>query len=305
MTASRIAQPKVSVVIPTHRRPDQVVDAVRSALNQTYPPDEVVIVVDGGDPETLDALENLQDPRLEVASLIPAGGAGAARNEGVRHASGDLIAFLDDDDRWLPRKLEAQVSLHWQAADPLNTVSATRARWVHEAGEHVWPLRSPRRGESIAEYLFIRRRAGEGVLATPTLMAPRELALSVPMPTDLPTHEEWDWLLTLQGRGIDLLLAFEVLAVIRSDAGRESLSSSGQDWKASLGWARGRRQDLGPRAFSAFVLTEVGRAATLGREGLATHLRILLASLEGKPRIHDMLRHLLRPVAYGRRRRGA
>src|ERR1700712_2915091 len=104
---------RVSVVVPTRGRPSVVVGAVASALDQTVPPHEVVVVVDGPDDESVAALEALQDPRVRVHVHERRRGAGAARNTGVRLAEGVLVAFLDDDDRWLPTKLQRQIA-HWE-----------------------------------------------------------------------------------------------------------------------------------------------------------------------------------------------
>lgn len=104
--------PLVSVIIPYYNGGDYIDQAVRSALAQTYTNLQVIIVNDGspdGSGEQLDKrYEN--EPRVTVLHQENAGTA-AARNTGIRHANGSLIALLDQDDRWLPHKLERQVPL--------------------------------------------------------------------------------------------------------------------------------------------------------------------------------------------------
>jgi glycosyltransferase involved in cell wall biosynthesis len=91
-------------VIRTLRRPKLLPRALDSVFAQTYSPIDIVVVVDGPDEETIDILRSIVDPRLQVIvnerSLMAAG----AWNAGVAIAKGEWIAFLDDDDEWLPHE---------------------------------------------------------------------------------------------------------------------------------------------------------------------------------------------------------
>lgn len=97
----------ISVIIPAYNVVDFVREAVDSALAQTFRDIEVIVVDDGSTDGSADALRDLDDPRLRVVREGHAGSA-AARNAGLRLASGELVAFLDGDDRWAPRNLEIQ-----------------------------------------------------------------------------------------------------------------------------------------------------------------------------------------------------
>lgn len=103
--------PLASVVIPTYNRSAFLMRAVRSALNQTLTDIEVIVVVDGSLDGTSDARRKLDDPRVRFITHDQNRGAPAARNTGIRAAKGAYIAFLDDDDEWLPHKLERQVAV--------------------------------------------------------------------------------------------------------------------------------------------------------------------------------------------------
>lgn len=97
----------VSVVIPAYNGQEVIPRAIDSVLQQTYANREIIVVDDGSTDTTLDVLSRY-GPQITVMSQQNAGAA-AARNTGVKHATGAYIAFLDQDDWWIPEKLEAQV----------------------------------------------------------------------------------------------------------------------------------------------------------------------------------------------------
>jgi glycosyltransferase involved in cell wall biosynthesis len=101
------AQRGVSVIIPTYNRAHCVMDAVRSAVEQDPPPLEVIVVDDGSTDETRALFANGGHPLVRYHRQENQG-VSAARNAGLRMARGDLAAFLDSDDVWLPGKLAAQ-----------------------------------------------------------------------------------------------------------------------------------------------------------------------------------------------------
>jgi len=102
---------RVSVVIATRNRSDRLAGAVRSALAQTESDLEVLVVDDGSEDGTADAVARLaaEDGRVRGVRLRRSGGAAAARNRGLKEADGDFVAFLDDDDRWVEHKMASQL----------------------------------------------------------------------------------------------------------------------------------------------------------------------------------------------------
>lgn len=107
LAMSGIGSP-VSVVIPTYNRAHLLPRAMRSVLAQTWSDIEVIVVDDGSTDETPDVVRRFRDARVRLIRLDRNGGAARARNEGIRAASGEWVAFLDDDDEWLLEKLEYQ-----------------------------------------------------------------------------------------------------------------------------------------------------------------------------------------------------
>lgn len=98
----------VSVVIPTHNRASLLPRALRSVLEQTRIPDEVVVVDDGSTDNTTSVVEE-EFPEVRLLSQENRG-VSAARNRGIMTTSGDWVAFLDSDDQWAPEKLERQLA---------------------------------------------------------------------------------------------------------------------------------------------------------------------------------------------------
>jgi len=88
-----------------------VCEAIESALNQRAGQVEVIVVDDGSTDDTVDVLARSFGSRIHLLRLPQRRGPGAARNAGIRLASGELIAFLDSDDLWLPGKLDAELGV--------------------------------------------------------------------------------------------------------------------------------------------------------------------------------------------------
>jgi glycosyltransferase involved in cell wall biosynthesis len=107
--------PLVSVIIPCYNAEKYVGQAIESALAQTYPKKEVIVIDDGSTDGSLDVIKSFGDRiRWETG---PNRGGSAARNRGIELAQGELIQFLDADDLLHPQKLERQVPLVLETPD--------------------------------------------------------------------------------------------------------------------------------------------------------------------------------------------
>ena len=100
-------RPLVSVIMPAYNAERYVLEAIRSVLDQSYEPIEVLLVDDGSSDGTVDLVRR-EAPSVRIIQQEN-GGAAAARNTGLRYTRGELIGFLDADDGWFPGKLAAQV----------------------------------------------------------------------------------------------------------------------------------------------------------------------------------------------------
>jgi GalNAc5-diNAcBac-PP-undecaprenol beta-1,3-glucosyltransferase len=101
--------PLVSVIIPTRNRALLLKRALKSVLSQTYPYLEIVVVDDASTDETRDVVASFNNGAIRYIRHDNNMGGSAARNAGIRAASGHYISFLDDDDEWEPEKTEAQL----------------------------------------------------------------------------------------------------------------------------------------------------------------------------------------------------
>ncbi len=174
-----------SVVIPTRNRPELVVRAIRSVYAQRSLPSEVIVIDDGSQPPLV-LPQDLLDARTRlIHHERPLGGA-AARNAGLAAAGTSIVAFLDDDDEWLPAKMEVQLA--WLRDHPeasLVTCGHLRCEAGHEyveafTQEFVERYRHYDNFFGSFSYLVIRRSSG-GVLLDPAL----------------PALQDWDFALRL------------------------------------------------------------------------------------------------------------
>lgn len=109
-----MSSPTISVVIPAYNRDTYLGEAVESVLAQPVEPIEIIVVDDGSTDRTAEVAEGFDGV---LCIRRDRGGAAAARNTGVNHARGELIAFLDSDDRWRPDKLERQLAAFAERPD--------------------------------------------------------------------------------------------------------------------------------------------------------------------------------------------
>ncbi|MDD5589698.1 MAG: glycosyltransferase family 2 protein [Candidatus Portnoybacteria bacterium] len=101
--------PRVSIIIPTRDRPSLLKRAINSVLAQTFQDFEVIVVDDCPVQNSDYVVRLFNDPRIKYIRHSQHSGGAVARNTGIKSAVGDFIAFLDDDDEWLPTKLQKQV----------------------------------------------------------------------------------------------------------------------------------------------------------------------------------------------------
>ena len=285
--------PLVSVVIPTCGRPDLIEAAVESALRQTLADIEVVVVVDGAGQETCDVLAKIDDPRLRVVPLSPQRGNAGARNAGIEACRADWIALLDDDDGWMPDKLERQLALARNVDAPLPIVSC-RFEATGNGARFVWPARFPSPGQPISEYLFTRRGPSvSGAIQTSTLLVPRALFERVRFDENVNRYVDLDWMLrAAKINGVELhFVRGEVLSTYSMDDGRARISNQA-GWQRDVEWIRERRDMVTPRAYGGYCLTQASIRAEKTRDKRAFLPLLREAFAHGKVSMGEILFHI-------------
>lgn len=297
-----VAPPLVSVVIATYRRPEAVTRAVVSAFGQTLQNIEVIVVSEVGDDATAEALRQITDVRLKHIVNPKKRGPGVARDHGARAGRARWIAFLDDDDEWMPSKLERQ--LEAVGADE-KTVCMTLSRVVMATGTLVQPT-SPYAGDQpIDEWLFGRQswlKGGESFLQTSSLMMPR--ALFDILGFGEVRHEEWELVMrAVKEHGHSLTTVNEPLVTY--------YTGNTYPLEGSLQWVDSVRELITPKAYSGFCLTVATHGVDPGKRHRAFLTLLSMAVRNGRPTarqlfafaliwlLPDAVRHRVR-VALGR-----
>lgn len=194
-----IILPFVSVVIPTYNRKHSVLRAIQSVLSQTYKNFEIIVVDDASSDETALLVKEAGDHRVRFFSMEKNCGGAFCRNYGVSVAGGDLIAFLDSDDVWLPEKLEKQIDQWLQLGEDDRALFFGYTSVIVKKNG-LSPYSNPTKeigSRSIADYVF----CGENIVQTSTFLISRPLILKYPFRL-LKKHQDWNLLFELARAGI-------------------------------------------------------------------------------------------------------
>lgn len=283
-------KPLVSVVIPTYRRPKLVKRAVQSALAQTLSQIEVIVVIDGPHEATCVSLAEVDDSRLKVIELPTNQGCTAARRAGIAAAQAPWIANLDDDDEWMPQKLELQLEAANRSQYKYPIVTCYLIARTPQ-NDSIWPRRIPSKSEPLSEYLFVRNTffQGEGLIQASTILTSKELLQKIPPGSTGKIHEDWGWVLratTLEEVGIEFVT--EALSVWYLGENRPSVSSTTK-WRTSLIWIQNLQELVTPRAYASFILAEVSSKAAFAGEWNAFFPLLWEAIRHGKPLPMDII----------------
>lgn len=224
--------PLVSVVIPTYDRPNLLERAVESVAGQTYDPIELVVIDGPSDIPAAETLEGFQQDfevvRHERHESLR--GVSAARNVGLELATGEYIAFLDDDDYWMEDKVATQVNTFSSMGGDIGLVY-TGVKQIGSNGR-VNAVKRPNHAGDVFDVLCYHNFIG----TFSSVMIPSEVIDRIgTLDESLPAWEDWDYYLRV-AREYDVAAISDVL-VIR-DSGEHKQTSD--DYEL-------RRDEVAPR----------------------------------------------------------
>lgn len=274
---------RISVIIPAYNAAHFIADAIESALAQTRRPDEIVVVDDGSTDDTARVVARYAMHGVRYIYQQNRG-PGAARNRGIRETSGELIAFLDADDLWLPAKTEVQEA--YLAAHPtVALVSCDRWTWKVEKGRQSIERFGPPRGRNARREVMVRNIVGN----PSQVMARREAVLSAGcFDTTMRWAEEWDLWTRIAARA-DIGFVHQPLCVYRWHSGGLAHENM---WRRLAG-----QQAVAFRAIGAFQPFWRRPLLLLRAWSMVEMVRATYAVDFGMPR-NVQIRHALRVLVY-------
>ena len=253
-----MSRPEVSVVIPSFRRQDETIRAVRSVMLQTGI-DFEVLVVDDASPEPLEVpTPLLADARMRLIRLAENGGPAAARNAGVEASRGAYIAFLDSDDFFLPHSLAPRLTwLRSQEADRPLLAAAPVWRWVPTLSAQ---LAVPIGADDAAVFA-----SGCWYFPGSTAIFSRETWNKIgPLDANLRRLEDFEWGLRLARSGGALVISPMPASVVRRSPPAGLAAVTGAARRIASRYEPGAPNGLPPsvyRRLSAYLALELANAA--------------------------------------------
>jgi len=187
---------KISVIVPTYNRAPLIKRALQSVLDQDYPDLEAIVVDDCSSDNTQEVVKSFNDPRIKFIKHLQNKGANAARNTGIRAASGNYIAFQDSDDEWLPGKLTKQIEAFKDAPDDIGVVYT--AFWRIEDRERTY---TPAKDVLTTDGYLLEELLKRNFITTQSILVRKECLETVGLfDESMPRLQDWELLLRLAER---------------------------------------------------------------------------------------------------------
>ncbi len=165
-------EPLISVVMPTFNHAAYIKEAIDSVLAQSYRRLELIIIDNYSEDATREIIEDVQDDRIRYIQFRNNGIIAASRNQGIAHAKGEYVAFLDSDDVWLPEKIKWQLdALH---KDPRRGISFGKFRVISPDKTETGKIMGPK-NPNIPADLYARLIRANFIVSSSTLVRKKAL----------------------------------------------------------------------------------------------------------------------------------
>ncbi|MDX7762176.1 glycosyltransferase family 2 protein [Aeromonas caviae] len=223
---------KISIVVPFYERSKNFSDIYKTINNQTFDNWELIIVDDGSSDHELlhNFVSQVSDSRVKLILLSKNVGGAAARNRGIIEATGDYIAFLDSDDLWCSKKLEAQFEYIEKSDEDVlfsNVDIVNKNGELLERKEVIY-----KNNEDVSEYIFVK----DGLIQTSSLFMKTECAQNIMFNPLLKRHQDYDFVLRLYHHGYKFHKIAESLVFWIQDDG--TVFSRGASYRNTVDWLR-------------------------------------------------------------------
>jgi glycosyltransferase involved in cell wall biosynthesis len=186
--------PLVSVVLPTYNRPALLPETINSVTDQSYERIELIVVDDHSTYSQRDIVNDVSHEGIEEVVFVRHDdnkGLSAARNTGIEQASGELIAFVDDDDIWMEEKIQRQVDLFLSSRDDVGAI-CTGVKSINADGDVIstWGV--------VPEGVITKDLLYDTIVAVPTLLVRRSvIADAGGFDERLRVYEDREWVVRL------------------------------------------------------------------------------------------------------------
>ncbi|PME50265.1 glycosyltransferase family 2 protein [Vibrio lentus] len=193
---------KVSVIIPFYSNiPGILIKSVQSCLDQTYRDIELIVVDDCSPLIAEKELSSINDKRLNIIRNATNLNGAVSRNKGVKIARGEVIAFLDYDDIWLPEKISIQLD-YLKSLENENSVIYAKSVVLDGNRKFIVPKYSIRENQSVGDYMFHEKQ----LIQTSGILLYAKLAREICF-DDLKRHQDYQYCLSLEKNGASFFLA--------------------------------------------------------------------------------------------------
>jgi glycosyltransferase involved in cell wall biosynthesis len=198
-------RPRISVIIPVYNGDRYLAEAIRSVLNQTLPPDEIIVVDDGSTDDTAALVRSMGAPIRYCRQSNH--GPAAARNRGLELARGEILAFQDADDLWTAGRLAIQVGLLTRHPTAQAVIGRTQFFYEDTAPAEFAAMADA----TVSPHWFLGIHSGLYRRAAFEAVGPFDAALRY--------HEDIDWFRRARAAGLIILPHEDVVLLHRRHAG--------------------------------------------------------------------------------------